>query len=308
MAAIQVENLAKSYGDVSAVTDVSFEVQPGEVVALLGPNGAGKSTSIEILTGHRQRTSGNVTVLGEDPGVGSQRFRDRIGVVLQESAVDAELSIAEVLTHYGACYTQRRDVNEVLNLVGLTGLGDRRTQKLSGGQKRRIDIALGIIGDPDLLFLDEPTTGFDPSARRHAWEMVNGLRQLGTTIVLTSHYMDEVEALADRILVVVQGRIVAEGTASELKELSGGVSRITATLSEVRDVPSWWKHTRHSSIPWTASVDTAGLLTMDASDPLEALSELTAWADTQGVALGGLEIRRPSLEDVYLELIKRGER
>ena len=217
MPAVVVENLVKDYGTLRAVDGLSFTVEQGEVVALLGPNGAGKSTAVEILEGHRTRTSGQVTVLGADPATGGAAFRDRIGIVLQECGIERELTITEALNHYGACYTRTRPLDEVLELTGLTDLADRRTHQLSGGQKRRIDLALGLIGDPELLFLDEPTTGFDPSARRQAWDMVRGLRTLGTTILLTSHYMDEVEALADRVLVINQGKLVAQGTPDELR-------------------------------------------------------------------------------------------
>jgi len=297
--ALTVSGLGKSYGDVRAVDDLSFYVEPGEVFALLGPNGAGKSTTVEILEGHRSRDAGTVEVLGHDPGTAPGGFRDRIGIVLQEVGVERELTVREALVHYGACYSRRRPVDEVLELVGLDGLGDRRTHRLSGGQKRRIDLALGIIGDPDLLFLDEPTTGFDPSARRQAWEMVDGLRSLGTTIVLTSHYMDEVQALADRVLVIANGRAVAAGTPDELR---GSMDRETAIRARF---PMDREGTVTGLLEGLAGRSTVrdGRLDVRTEDPTADLHRLTGWALERGVALDDLEVVRPTLEDVYLDLV-----
>lgn len=297
--ALTVSGLSRSYGDVRAVDDLSFQVEPGEVFALLGPNGAGKSTTVEILEGHRSRDAGTVEVLGHDPGTASAAFRDRIGIVLQEVGIERELTVREALEHYGACYSRRRPVDEVLELVGLEGLGDRRTHRLSGGQKRRIDLALGIIGDPDVLFLDEPTTGFDPSARRHAWEMVDGLRALGTTIVLTSHYMDEVQALADRVLVIAAGRAVAEGTPDELR---GSMDRETAIRARFPLEADGTVDDLMGGLSGRATVR-GGRLEVRTEQPTADLHRLTAWAMERKLELVDLEVVRPTLEDVYLDLV-----
>ena len=211
-----MRDLTKSYGAVTAVDGLSFDVAEGEVYALLGENGAGKSTTVEILEGHRTRSSGEVTVLGQDPGRAGRDFRDRIGIVLQSSGVEHELTVREAVTIYGSCYSSRRAVADVVELVGLTPQLDQRVGHLSGGQRRRLDLALGIVGNPSLLFLDEPTTGFDPAARRHAWELVRELCSGGTTVLLTTHYLDEAEHLAARVGVLAAGRLVAEGTPDEL--------------------------------------------------------------------------------------------
>ena len=302
MPAVAVSNLTRSYGDVLAVDDLSFTVEPGEVFALLGPNGAGKSTTLEILEGHRSRDGGSVDVLGRDPGDGDRELRDRIGIVLQEVGIERELTVREVLEHYGACYTRRRPVDEVLALVGLDGLGDRRTHRMSGGQKRRIDLATGLIGDPDLLFLDEPTTGFDPSARRQAWEVVDGLRLLGKTILLTSHYMDEVEALADRALVIVGGRAVATGTPDELRR---GAGRETLIRVRFPVEVSGTVDGLLAALVGRASVRN-GVLEVRTPAPTADLHHLTTWAVDRGLELDGLEVNRPTLEDVYLDLIGPG--
>ncbi|MBR12439.1 MAG: ABC transporter [Acidimicrobiaceae bacterium] len=296
--AVVVEGLRRSYGDVTAVDGLTFEVRPGEVFALLGPNGAGKSTTVEILEGHRGRDAGEVRVLGHDPAQASAGFRDRIGIVLQEVGIERELTVREALEHYGACYSRRRPIDEVMALAGLDGLGDRRTHRLSGGQKRRVDLALGLVGDPDLLFLDEPTTGFDPSARRQAWEMVDGLRSLGTTIVLTSHYMDEVQELADRVLVIAGGRAVAEGTPDELR---GSMDAETVVRTRF---PIGAEGTVHDLLGGLAGRATVrdGRLEVRTEQPTADLHRLTGWALERGVDLDGLEVARPTLEDVYLEL------
>ena len=220
MSAITISGLRKTYGDTVAVDDLSFEVAEGEVYGLLGHNGAGKSTTIEILEGHRERTSGSVSVLGLDPVKGGRELRDRIGIVLQTSGTDLELTVRETIDLYGSVYRRRRPVDEVLDLVGLDEKADDRVAALSGGQKRRLDLGLGIVGYPELLFLDEPTTGFDPAARRRSWEMIQGLCSLGTTVVLTTHYLDEAEHLADRVGVMARGAMVAEGTPAELMSAS----------------------------------------------------------------------------------------
>ncbi|MDG2427079.1 MAG: ABC transporter ATP-binding protein [Acidimicrobiales bacterium] len=298
--ALTVSGLGKSYGDVRAVDGLSFHVDPGEVFALLGPNGAGKSTTVEILEGHRTRDVGTVEVLGYDPESASTAFRDRVGIVLQEVGIERELTVREVLAHYGSCYSRCRPVDEVLELVGLDGLGGRRTHRLSGGQKRRIDLALGLIGDPDLLFLDEPTTGFDPSARRQAWEMVDRLRTLGTTIVLTSHYMDEVQALADRVLVIAGGRAVAEGTPDELRR-----SMERGTLIRIR-FPVKVDGTVEGLLGGLSGQARVldGRLEIRTEEPTADLHQLTTWALDRGLELEDLEVVRPTLEDVYLGLLE----
>jgi ABC-2 type transport system ATP-binding protein len=292
MAVIEVVDLHKSYGAVDAVQGVSLSVDQGEVFALLGPNGAGKSTAVEIMEGHRVRTSGSVSVLGFDPGEAGREFRDRIGIVLQTSGIEDELTVNEALDLYGASYSNPRPPGEVLELVGLRSEGDRRVMHLSGGQQRRVDLALGLVGRPELLFLDEPTTGFDPAARRSSWELVAGLRGLGTTIVLTTHYMEEAEYLADRVAVIVQGSIVAEGSPGELMDAAGD------TVVTFR-VP--------------AGVSTEGLafpelqisgneISFRTPTPTAALHQLTSWALEAGVELEDLSAARPTLEDVYLSL------
>jgi ABC-2 type transport system ATP-binding protein len=227
VSAIEVQDLHKHYGATRAVDGLSFQVAPGEVFALLGPNGAGKTTTVEILEGHRRRTSGQVEVLGFDPQAGGREFRERIGIVLQEAGVDEDFTPRELVGVYRGMYPRRLPVDEVIALVGLADKADAKVKTLSGGQRRRLDLALGLIGDPELLFLDEPTTGFDPSARRKAWELVESLRALGKTVLLTTHYMDEAEHLADRVGVVVAGRLVALGTPAEL----GGAARASSTIT-----------------------------------------------------------------------------
>jgi ABC-2 type transport system ATP-binding protein len=287
---IDVTGLRMAYGDVEAVRGVDLRVQPGEVVALLGPNGAGKTTTVEILEGFRTRTGGDVSVLGADPGDPPKGWRDRVGIVLQESVVEPELTVRECLTQYAGYYARPRPVDEVMELVGLTDLADRRCGRLSGGQQRRIDVGLSLIGDPELIFLDEPTTGFDPSARRAAWQMIAGLRELGTTIILTTHYMDEAEHLADRIVVLARGEIVAEGTPGSL----GGRDREAAVIA----------FTAPPGLPGRFGAEQVdGRALIRAENPLPVLRELAEWADETGVQLPDLEVRRPTLEDVYLQLV-----
>ncbi len=293
--AIQVRELRKRYGDVHAVAGISFDVEEGEVVALLGPNGAGKTTTVEILEGFRDRTDGVVSVLGVDPAHGGSALRQRIGIVLQSCGIDPYLNAREVLQMHAGYYDRARDVDEVLALVGLTEKGDARVKTLSGGQQRRLDVALGIIGDPELLFLDEPTTGFDPSARRQSWELVRNLRSLGRTVLLTTHYMDEAQALADRVIVVARGRIVAEGT----PETIGG--RATAATNVRFLLP------HHAGPPPVGEPIGDGGYRFVNDDPTRALHALTGWALERGVAIEGLTVARPSLEDVYLELIGDAE-
>ena len=229
--AITVKNLVKTYGDVTALNGVSFAVDEGEVLALLGPNGAGKTTAVEILEGYRHADSGEIDVLGFRPAAGGRAFRDRIGIVLQETGVEPVLTVREVIELYGVAYTRRRPADELISLVGLEEKADARIKTLSGGQRRRLDLALGLVGDPDLVFLDEPTTGFDPAARRKSWKLVEGLTALGKTILLTTHYLDEAQHLADRIVVLNEGRIVAEGTPQSL----GATQAVTTVRFRIAD-------------------------------------------------------------------------
>jgi ABC-2 type transport system ATP-binding protein len=291
---IVVRGLRRDYGDVRAVDGIDFTVAEGEVFALLGPNGAGKSTTVEILEGHRPRTAGSVEVLGVDPATGGRAYRERIGVVLQEAGFDEEFRVVELVEMYAGLYPRHRDVDEVIALVGLTDKRDARTKTLSGGQRRRLDLALGLVGDPDLLFLDEPTTGFDPSARRRAWELVASLRDLGTTILLTTHYMDEAEQLADRVAVLVHGRIVAEGAPESLMAADGSA---VIAFRLPAGVPAG------ALPPLTAPPSLTGPdVTVATADATSDLYALTDWARTHELGLDGLSLTRPSLEDVYLEL------
>jgi ABC-2 type transport system ATP-binding protein len=294
---ISVRDLRKSYGDTPAVRGISFDVAPGEVFGLLGANGAGKTTTIEILEGYRPRSSGEVEVLGADPGRPTRAWRERIGLVLQECELDHTLTVRETVTLFASFYRHPRRVDETIELAGLTGKRDALVGSLSGGERRRVDVALGIVGDPDLLFLDEPTTGFDPSARREAWRMIDGLRELGRTIVLTTHYMDEAQRLADRVAIMRGGELVATGTVDEIgRTLGEGVIvrfRIPAGVSA-------------EAIATTllAPVETTGdEVTIRTSDAQRLLYRLTGWAEEAGLRLDGLEVARPRLDDMYLELM-----
>jgi ABC-2 type transport system ATP-binding protein len=277
-AAIVARHLRKSYGPVEALHGVSFEVAEGEVFGLLGPNGAGKTTTVEILEGYRQRDAGEVSVLGYDPGAAPRELRERIGVVLQHSELTPLLTVREVHRMFAGYYGQPRDVDDVIELVGLAEKRDARVKTLSGGQKRRLDLGVALVGDPDLVFLDEPTTGFDPAARRSAWDLIRSLRSLGKTILLTTHYLDEAQQLADRVAVIRGGEIVSLGTPAEL---IGG-----AATTEIR----FRRNGREV------------VLTTD--DPTRTLHELTGDALEHGQPLEHLEVRRPTLEDVYLELVE----
>ncbi|HWM02163.1 MAG TPA: ABC transporter ATP-binding protein [Actinophytocola sp.] len=274
MTAIEVRGLRKSYSGVAAVDGVDLHIRPGEVFALLGPNGAGKTTTVEILEGHRRRDAGEVSVLGEDPGTAGRAWRGRIGIVLQTANDAAELTVAESVRHYAGYYADPADPAEVIDQVGLTEKAGAKVKSLSGGQRRRLDVALGVVGRPELLFLDEPTTGFDPAARRQFWELIRTLARAGTTILLTTHYLDEAEALADRVAVIAGGRIVAEGTPATL----GGRSTAKATVS------------------WVAEDGPRSEIT---DSPTALIAELAAG----GRELAELTVTRPSLEDTYLDLI-----
>ena len=295
MPAIRVRGLRKSYGKIEAVRGVDFDVAEGEVFGFLGPTGAGKTTIVEILEGYRQRAAGEVAVLGHDPAKGERALRERIGIVLQETGVERFLRVAEVLELYCGYYPRPRRVDELLALVGLEDKRNELVKELSGGQRRRLDLALGLAGDPELVFLDEPTTGFDPTARREAWEIVRNLRALGKTIFLTTHYMDEAQHRADRVAVISAGRIVAEGPPDDL------AGRDAAT--EIRFVPP--PAVELPALEGAAvSYDARGVV-IRAVDPTAVLHVLTGWALERGVTLGGLTVSRPSLEDVYLELTAR---
>ncbi len=294
---VVVEDLVKNYGSVQAVNGVSFEVQPGEVFALLGPNGAGKSTTVEILEGHRARTSGTVQVLGSDPGSAGATFRNRIGIVLQSSGIDPELTVREALDFYGAAYSRRRRSDEVMELVELSDRADSRVSTLSGGQQRRVDMALGLIGDPEVVFLDEPTSGFDPAARRRGWELVKRLASQQRAVLLTTHYMDEAQHLADRVAVLSQGRIVAEGTPTELRAAAGS-TMIRFTVPDSADPLVGLLE------PVTGTVVGRGRrLEISTDSPTADLAHITGWAAQRGIELEGLSVTTPSLEDVYLSLV-----
>jgi ABC-2 type transport system ATP-binding protein len=281
VSAISVRGLRKSYGTDEALRGISFEIEEGEVFGLLGPNGAGKTTTIEILEGYRTRDDGAVDVLGFDPERAGSAFRERIGVVLQQSQLWPNLTVAETHRMFAGYYEQPRNVDEVITLVGLDEKRDARVKTLSGGQKRRLDLGVALVGDPDLVFLDEPTTGFDPAARRAAWDMIRSLRSLGKTILLTTHYLDEAEQLADRLAVLREGMIIQEGTPAEL---TGG-----STETEVR-----YRKDGHEVVLRT-------------TDPTSLLHQLTAEALAEGRELEGLSVRRPTLEDVYLSLTAERE-
>ena len=276
MNAISVRGLRKSYGALEAVGGIDFEVRRGEVFGLLGPNGAGKTTTVEILEGYRTRDGGEVEVLGADPATARGDWRERIGVVLQSSAMYETLTVTEMLHLFAGYYTEPRPVDEVVELVGLQEKRDERVRRLSGGQRRRLDLGLALIGDPELIFLDEPTTGFDPRARRNAWETIRSLRGLGKTILLTTHYLDEAEQLADRVAVLAQGQIVASGTPAEL------TGAIPATEIRYRE--------------------NGREVVLETDEPTRVLHELTARALAESRELEGLQVRRPSLEEVYLSL------
>lgn len=292
--AIEVRGLRKSYGDVEAVRGVDLEVDRGQVFALLGPNGAGKSTTVEILEGHRERTAGSVSVLGMDPATGGREFRERIGIVLQETSVEKELTVAEAIDFYGRIYSRHRPAGELIEIVGLEEKADARVKTLSGGQKRRLELALGIVGDPELVFLDEPTTGFDPSARRQAWKIVDNLASLGKTILLTTHYMDEAQHLADTVAVIARGSIVAEGAPATL----GGRAEAATTIRF--SVPG--DHDPSSIV--AGVVRSEGEYVLTTHDSTRDLHRLTTWAMNGGFSLDNLAVSQPSLEDVYLSLVK----
>jgi ABC-2 type transport system ATP-binding protein len=294
--AVRVSALHKAYGEVQAVAGIDLQIARGEVFALLGPNGAGKTTTVEILEGHRHRSSGEVSVLGHDPERGERAMRERIGIVLQSTGVDDYLTVREVVALHGGYYPRPRDVDEVIELAGLAEQAHRRVKSLSGGQRRRVDLAVALAGDPELLFLDEPTTGFDPSARRAAWGMVQGLAKLGKTILLTTHYMDEAQVLADRAAVIVRGRIVAQGTPQTIGGRHQGSTSISFELADGVELPDGFG-ARRDGAAWRLETDA----------PTRLLHELTDWALSADQELLALAVSRPSLEEVYLELTREAE-
>jgi ABC-2 type transport system ATP-binding protein len=294
---ISIRALRKRYGNHEAVRGIDLEVRRGEIFAFLGPNGAGKTTTVEILEGFRQSSDGQVQVLGANPWRAPSAWRERIGIVLQDSEAEPSLTVRECLCLYAGYYRAPRRVDETLALVGLTEQADQRATALSGGQRRRLDVALALIGDPELIFLDEPTTGFDPSARRAAWEVIAGLRDLGKTVFLTTHYMEEAERLADRIAVIAAGEIVARGTPQTLGDRQLVGARITfapPSAIQVRDLPA--------ALVGRGEQASDGRIALPSSSVAADLHALSGWALERGLELDELEVRRPTLEDVYLDL------
>jgi ABC-2 type transport system ATP-binding protein len=295
--AVRVRGLVKSYGSVAAVRGIDLDIRSGQIFALLGPNGAGKTTTVEILEGYRGRDGGEVSVLGYDPARDRVRIKPRVGIVLQKTGVDRYLTVAETVRMYASCYPRPRSPDEVIDLVGLRAKHDSRLTALSGGQLRRLDMAIALAGDPELLFLDEPTTGFDPSARREAWEAVRSLASLGKTVLLTTHYMDEAQYLANRVAVIAGGRIVAEGPPATLGDRDHAPARIRYRVPDAAVPPAGL----------TGKPDADGFVQVASMDVVADLHRLTSWALADRIALDGLEVTRPSLEDVYLLLTGEAE-
>ena len=291
---ITVRGLRKSYGKVEAVRGIDLTVAGGEVFALLGPNGAGKTTTVEILEGQRDRSAGEVLVLGHDPSRNERALKRRIGIVLQSTGVEPYLTVQETIDLFRGYYPHPLPTDEILDVIGLREQRRTLVRRLSGGQQRRLDVAIGLAGDPELLFLDEPTTGFDPSARRGAWGMIRNLRALGKTVLLTTHYMDEAENLADRVAIMVDGRIVAEGTPAEL------VRKDRATTIRFRVAPG------AGAPPAAQPADQAGGYAVTTDTPTQTLHQLTGWAVEHGIELAELTVSQPTLEDLFVELADRG--
>jgi len=300
--AIEVAGLAKRYGELEAVRDVSFEVAAGEVFCLLGPNGAGKTTTTEILEGYRTRSAGTVSVLGLDPADGTRELRERVGIVLQSCGVQDDLTVGELLEMYGRYHRHRRSAGELIELVELDAKRDTRAGRLSGGQRRRLDLALALVGDPDLVFLDEPTTGFDPQARRHAWATIRALCGLGKTIFLTTHFMDEAQTLADRVAVMRAGEIIALGPPGALGGRDGRPAEIRFEL------PEQWALTDLPDVPaLERTLESGGRVLIRTDQAVRATAQITNWALERDVALGQFSVTQPTLEDVYLELTGEGD-
>ena len=292
MSAVRAQGLTKSYGSVVALAGLDLEVATGEVVALLGPNGAGKTTAVEILEGYRRPDSGTVEVLGSNPVDAGAALKQRIGIVLQEAGIEDELTVRESIEHLRPAYDHPREVDDLIATVGLEEKADERVKRLSGGQKRRLDLALALVGSPELLFLDEPTTGFDPAARRDAWAMVEGLAKEGTTVLLTTHYLEEAQMLADRVVVISSGEVLAEGPPSTLGNRMTAAATIRFRLAN---------RAQQAAIGVVA--DPNGYVTISTNQPTEEVHRLTGRAIENHIVLEGLEVSRPSLEDVYLDLI-----
>ena len=295
MYAIETKKLTKKYGDSLAVDEVSLSVTQGEVFALLGPNGAGKTTTVEILEGHRSKTSGDVKVLGMDPSEYSSAFRSKVGIVLQETGIEQYLTASEILDQFSNFYDSPKSVPELLDMTGLTEEKDKRVKKLSGGQKRRLDVAIGLCGNPDILFLDEPTTGFDPSARRNFWDMIRSLKTDGTTVVLTTHYMEEAEYLADTVALMNHGKLVAQGSLQDLR-ISHNKTTITFNMDHSKA-----RLPRNLAELTETSEDT---VLINTENPTTVLADLTNWAILQEIDLENLEVSRQNLEDIYLGILK----
>ncbi|MQG02864.1 MAG: ABC transporter ATP-binding protein [SAR202 cluster bacterium] len=293
--AIEVRDLKKSYGDLEALRGINFTINRGEIFALLGPNGAGKTTIMEILEGYIQRTSGHVSVLGYDPESSPEDLRSRVGIVLQETGVDLYLKVGEIIKQFSGFYQNPKPINEILDVTGLREQSDIRIRRLSGGQRRRLDVALGIVGDPELLFLDEPTTGLDPYARRNTWNMIASLRELGKTILLTTHYMDEAEVLADKIALLNAGIIEAEGTLEELRtykkattikfELDDAINRMPVEISKLANV-------------------IGNEVKLETTTPMSSLAILASWALNEEIELRGLSVQQQSLDEIFIELVE----
>jgi ABC-2 type transport system ATP-binding protein len=289
MLAIEVRGLVKRYGNLTAVAGIDLEIPAGEVHAVLGPNGAGKTTTVEILEGYRRRDSGSVTVLGFDPGAEDRSFRERIGIVLQETRLEEQLTPRELFEAYGASYPRHLPTDQVIEVVGIEDKADSRIKTLSGGQRRRVQLGLGLVGDPELIFLDEPTTGFDPTARRQAWDVITNLRSLGKTVLLTTHYMDEAQHLADRVTVLAGGKVVARGTPDSLRSSLATQTIIRFAL-------------RNGEQPPITANRSGEIYEISTNEPVQDLHRLTGWSLDQGVDLTSLTVTRPNLEDVYLAL------
>jgi ABC-2 type transport system ATP-binding protein len=299
--AVEVRDLRKSYGEVEAVRGVSLDVAPGEVFCLLGPNGAGKTTTVEILEGYRNRSGGEVRVLGMDPARGERELRDRVGIVLQSCGVQDDLTVAELLEMYGRYHARRRPVDELVELVELTGKRNTRAKQLSGGQRRRLDLALALVGDPDLIFLDEPTTGFDPAARRQAWSTIRSLCDLGKTVFLTTHYMDEAQHLANRVAVMNSGEIIAIGKPEELGGRDLRPSEIRFTL------PAGWSLGDLPDMPAAERSLEGDRVLIVTREPVRATHVVTTWALEHDIDLGHFSVSQPTLEDIYLQLTGSGQ-